>query len=178
MLVSKDNWIEVGYTVFALQGPKGIKIEALSKQVKVSKSSFYHYFADVEIFIGHLAKHHLVKSAIIARKENNAQSIDPDLINILVEHKIDLLFNRQLRINRENKLFQDTLIKSNNIIGNGFVNLWAKDLRLNLSNRQLQSIFELALENFYLQINPENLNTEWLSAYFSNLRTLAKNLQS
>jgi hypothetical protein len=34
------------------------------------------------------------------------------------------------------------------------------------------------LENFYLQINAENLNPAWLSAYFNNLKRIARNFES
>ena len=80
-----------------------------------------------------------------------------------------------MRINRNHKKLLYTLEKSNEIIGNNFVMLWVRDLNLKLSVRQLESIFELALENFYLQINDDNLNHQWLSNYFNNLKNIVKN---
>lgn len=175
MTENKDTWIKTGYEIFALSGESGLKIEALAKKVGISKSSFYHHFADLEIFVEYLLKYHLLQSQRMAEKERSAKNIDPELINILVEHKIDLLFNRQLRINQQQQHYKETLDKSNQIIGNEFVKLWATDLNLNLSPPQLESLFELALENFYLQINAENLNPTWLSAYFTNLKRIARN---
>lgn len=175
MTENKDIWIKTGYEIFALSGESGLKVEVLAKKVGISKSSFYHHFADLEIFVEYLLKFHLQQSEIMADKEKNAKNIDPELINILVVHKIDLLFNRQLRINQQQQHYKETLDKSNQIIGNEFVKLWAKDLNLNLSQGQLESLFELALENFYLQINAENLNPAWLSAYFNNLKRIARN---
>lgn len=175
MTENKDTWIKTGYEIFALSGENGLKIEALAKKVGISKSSFYHHFADLEIFVEYLLKYHLLQSQRMAEKERSAKNIDPELINILVEHKIDLLFNRQLRINQQQQPYKETLDKSNQIIGNEFVKLWATDLNLNLSPQQLESLFELALENFYLQINAENLNPAWLSAYFNNLKRIARN---
>jgi AcrR family transcriptional regulator len=168
--MKSDNieiWIKTGYEIFALSGQSGLKIEPLAKKVGKNKSSFYHHFADLELFIVELLKYHIEQSYIIAVKEQNAKSINPELIDIIIEHKTDILFNRQLRINREHKIFSDTLTKSNEIVGNNFVMLWVKDLDLKLTQRQLESIFELALENFYLQVNPDNFNQQWLSNYFS-----------
>lgn len=173
MTVSKERWIEVGYEIFAISGENSLKIELLAKKIGISKSSFYHHFAEMEIFIENLLSYHLKQSEIIAKKENNAKNINPELINILVEHKIDLLFNRQLRFNQHNELYRNTLLKSNQIIGNEFVNIWAKDLNLKLNLRQLEGLFELALENFFLQINTENLNHQWLSTYFDYLKKIA-----
>lgn len=175
MTENKDIWIKTGYEIFAFSGESGLKIEVLAKKVGISKSSFYHYFADLEIFVEMLLKFHLHQAQVMANKEKNAKNIDPELINILVEHKIDLLFNRQLRINQQRPHYQETLDKSNQIIGNEFVKLWAIDLNLNLNQSQLESLFELALENFYLQINAENLNAAWLSDYFNNLKRIARN---
>lgn len=175
MTENKDTWIKTGYEIFALSGENGLKVEALAKKVGISKSSFYHHFADLEIFVEYLLKFHLQQSEVMAAKEKNAKTIDPELITILVDHRLDLLFNRQLRINQQQQHYKETLDKSNQIIGNEFVKLWAKDLNLNLSQGQLESLFELALENFYLQINAENLNAVWLSAYFSNLKRIARN---
>ncbi len=172
---SKEIWIIKGYEIFALQGHSGLKIERLAKAVGKSKSSFYHHFADLSLFIDLLLKYHIEQSYIIAVKEQQAQNIEPDLIHVLIEHKTDLLFNRQLRINQNILSFSEILAKSNKIVGDSFVMVWVNDLGLQLSQRQIDGIFTLALENFFLQINVETLNDEWLSAYFKNLKKIAKN---
>lgn len=175
MTDSKEIWIQTGYSTFALFGKNGLKIDTLARKVGISKSSFYHHFAELEIFIDYLLKHHIEQSYIIADKERKANNIDSELIEILIYHKIDLLFNRQLRINRDIKAYSDALSLSNQIIGDAFVMLWVKDLKLELTQKQLEGLFELALENFYLQITNENLNEIWLTEYFTNLKKIARN---
>lgn len=175
MTETEKIWIETGYHIFAISGEMALKVETLAKKVGISKSSFYHHFVDLEIFVTHLLTFHLQQCKIIAEKEKNAQTIKPELINILIEYKIDLLFNRQLRFYQQNKFYQQTLIKSNQIIGNEFVRIWHNDLQLNLTQKQLESLFELGLENFFLQINEENLNYVWISGYFDNLKRIAQN---
>ena len=178
MTEQTNIWIKSGYELFALSGENGLKIETLAKKVGISKSSFYHHFADLNIFIDYLLDFHLEQAKIIADKENKAKNISPELIHILIEHKIDLLFSRQLRINQQVKRNYDTLCKANQLIGNEFVILWAKDMNLTLSQAQLESLYTLALENFYLQINESNLTFEWLAEYFENLKSIAKTFQS
>lgn len=170
---SKEIWIKKGYEIFAVSGQNGLKIEQLAKKVNISKSSFYHHFADLELFMDSLLKYHIEQSYIIAEKEKNANKIDPDLISILVEHRLDLLFNRQLRINKNINLFENILFQSDKIVGHAFVNVWVKDLDLQLNQKQIEAIFYLALENFFLQINPDNLTHQWLSEYFTNLKRIA-----
>ena len=173
MIISTEIWIKKGYEIFALEGFKSLKIESLSKKVGISKSSFYHHFSDMDVFVELLMQYHLEQAHIIAKKEHHAKNVEPELINILTEHKIDLLFNRQLRINRVHKNYADTLIQSDIIIGNVFAMAWVKDLNLKLNQLQLEGIFELVMENFYLQINLENLNHTWLANYFTNLKRIA-----
>jgi AcrR family transcriptional regulator len=171
----KDVWIQAGYALFAEQGPMALKIEVLAKMVGISKSSFYHYFADLEVFTELLLAHHLVQARKMEQKELNCANIDPDLISILLEHKTDLFFNRQLRVHRQNPLYAQCLVKSNEIVGLGFIEVWTKDLNLKLPKNTLLGIFELALENFYLQITPDTLTEAWLSAYFKNLSRIVAN---
>ena len=172
---NREIWIKKGYEIFANSGQSGIKIEPLAKKVGKSKSSFYHHFVDLELFSEILLKYHIEQSKIIADKEQNAKNVDPELINILVEHKTDLLFNRQLRIKRYEKSFAMALEQSDRNVGNAFVKIWTKDLDLQLSEKQIEGIFALALENFFLQINKETLNYEWLSNYFKDLKKIASN---
>lgn len=174
MTAAETQWIEAGYEMFAHSGRAGLKIEALARTVGVSKSSFYHYFVDLDIFTGQLLRHHLKQSAIMADKEKKAETIDPDLIRVLVEHKTDLLFNRQLRIHQHIQAFSQALLQSNQIVGNEFIKLWSKDLKLDLGRAQLEGLFELALENFFLQINADNLHEQWLSDYFKRLKKIAQ----
>ena len=170
---TKEIWIKTGYEVFAHKGHSGIKIDPLAKKIGISKSSFYHHFADVDLFIEYLLAHHLKQSSIMAAKELQAKNIDPELINILIEHRNDLLFNRQLRINNDISIFTQTLLRSNKIVGDGFRAAWSKDLNVRLSPKQIDAIFSIALENFFLQINIDHINYEWLSKYFANLNHIS-----
>lgn len=170
----KDIWIKTGYETFALDGKSGLKIEPLAKKVGISKSSFYHHFVDLDCFLENLFSHHFQMNSILAEKERSCKTIHSELINVLLEHKVDLLFNRQLRINRNDSRIKEALIKSDKLLGNYAVTLWAKEINLKLTERQLEGIFEIATDDFYMQINKDNLNHEYLSNYFLNLSRITK----
>ena len=176
MIGKEDVWIQKGYTTFALFGDKELNIEQMAKEVGISKSSFYHRFGDLEGFIERLLLFHLDRSSIIAKKERNAKRINPDLINILVDHRIDLLFNRQLRVHSCRPRFNETLLESTRIIGNDFIKLWLLDTKVDFSLYQAEGFFELAIENFFMQISMENLHPEWLAAYFEHLHKISRSL--
>ena len=96
----KIPWLEVGYTIFSIEGPKGLKIEVLAREVGKSKSSFYHCFADLELFTEELLEFHEVKSHEIFKKIQHCENFVPDVFEVLFESKVDAFFSRQLRINR------------------------------------------------------------------------------
>ena len=68
MTEKTEIWIIKGYEIFAMLGEKGLIIEKLAKEVRKSKSSFYHHFTDLEIFIEKILLHHLYKSVSNCRK--------------------------------------------------------------------------------------------------------------
>ena len=101
----KLPWVEAGYQLFAEHGPKGLKVEVIARHVKKSKSSFYHHFSDLEVFKEELLFFHMERTKQVAELERGCKTIVPELLNVLVDAKTDLLFNRQLRIHRDNPTF-------------------------------------------------------------------------
>ncbi|MFH6604339.1 hypothetical protein ACEZ3G_12680 [Maribacter algicola] len=164
-------WLETGYKHFAFEGPRGLKIERLSKEVGKNKSSFYHLFADLEIFTKHLLDFHLSRAKNISTKEAKAKN-EEELISIIIEHKIDLLFNRQLRIHRDNQEFKNCLSRINQFSIQGLLPVWKNIICLSENSPLAKMVLHLSLENFYLQITYETLNRDWLREYFSDIRKM------
>jgi AcrR family transcriptional regulator len=171
---SKEPWILCGYNTFAKQGLKGLKIEVLAKEVNINKSSFYHHFVDLDIFVGFLLDYHLEQAKLIALKETHCKNVVPDLLNVILDFKIDLLFNRQLRINRTEKQFKACFEKSNKIVGEAILEIWAEMLGLDDNSNLARMVLNLTIENFYLQITEETLTYEWLENYMTELKTMTR----
>lgn len=169
-------WIKIGYQTFAYEGPIGLKIERLSRGVGKNKSSFYHLFSDLDIFIEQLLEYHLEQVHLIAKKEYECSSKE-ELIEIIIEHKIDLLFNRQLRIHRENEHFSACFKKTNQISGQAMIGIWSEILNLQNNSYLAELVYQLSLENFFIQITDETINREWLNNYFDELSSLIKAFQ-
>ncbi|OJJ17210.1 TetR family transcriptional regulator [marine bacterium AO1-C] len=166
-------WISEGYRVFAHEGPVGLKVERLARSVNKNKSSFYHHFADLEVFTNFLLKYHLLRADIIAEKESQCTNVE-ELIEVLVAHKLDLLFNRQLRIHRQNKDFANCFEETNQHVANAILGVWANMLGLTENSYLAALVLKLSMENFYLQITEETLNPTWLSGYFKQLQEMVK----
>lgn len=164
-------WIKIGYEIFALKGPANLKIECLSKEVGKNKSSFYHHFADLETFTTILLTYHLKQAKLFAIEESGCETRD-ELINVFINYKIDLLFNRQLRIYRDNILFEECFVATNQISEKAIIRIWAKILNLENNSYLAKLVFRLSLENFFLQITNETINYSWINNYMDNLLNL------
>ncbi|GBF43742.1 regulatory protein TetR [Leptospira ellinghausenii] len=169
-------WIKKGYEFVSIYGFEKLKIEKLARVMEKPKSSFYYLFVDLENYTKHLLDFHFQQCLHISQKESLCETIDPGLVEILTEHKIDLLFNKQLRIHRQNPNFNEVIIKTDEIVIIPFLNIWKNDLKLEMSESQWNGLFSLALENFYLQIHIEILTEIWLREYFSNLKSVILNI--
>lgn len=170
-------WIEEGYRIFALEGPKALKIEQLARLVQKNKSSFYHQFVNLSIFTDFLLGYHMDRVLMIADKERASQSL-AELIEVIVGHKVDILFNRQLRVHREKPEFARCFEKTNVEVGRAILEVWAKELGLS-GNHFLSDMFlQHSMEHFYVQVTEKNLNHDWLHDYFKKLQVMVKAFQN
>ena len=171
MKAVEKQWIAIGYHAFAYDGPGSLKIERIAKAVNKNKSSFYHLFADLEIFVQRLLAFHLEQAKSIAEKEASARD-EQQLIEVLVHHKVDLLFNRQLRVYRENPEFESCFNKTNQLTFTALMPVWKKIIGLTDNSSLAKTVLALSMENFYLQITDTTLNEQWLKAYFNSIRVM------
>lgn len=174
----EEKWIIAGYQRFARFGPKGLKIEQLAKTLNTSRSSFYHRFADLDIYTSTLFDYHLQRSDIMCEATMQCQTMNPDFINSILTFKEDVLFNRQLRIHRQLPDYNAYIEKTHTPIENAFLNIWAKELNLQNNMHSAQMLLKLVVENFYMRISEENLNFEWLENYLNEIVEMTKGIES
>ena len=177
VLEAKQAWIYIGYDLFSKEGPKGIKVEVLAKKVGKSKSSFYHHFSDLEFFMESLLNLHLEKAKRISLQAAKCKKMAPDLLNLLIDIKQDLLFNRQLRINRQMPNFKQCFQAANKLVENAFLDVWAIELGLSEKKHLAQSVLSLTVENFYLQITEETLTYNWLKLFLIEIQAMVRGIR-
>jgi AcrR family transcriptional regulator len=169
---SKQPWIIIGYELFARQGLSGLKIEVMARHIKKSKSSFYHHFADLEVFTEILLNYHLERARLIAEQEKLCKNVVPELLHVLLEVKQDLLFNRQLRVHRHNPQFKICFETASKTVGNAILGIWADALGLTNSSHLAEIVLNLSLENFFLQLTEETFTYDWLVNYIHELKKM------
>lgn len=61
MKISREEWLAKGLALLAEHGSEVIKIDRLCRHLKVTKGSFYHYFANRQAFVDDLLTYWLKK---------------------------------------------------------------------------------------------------------------------
>jgi hypothetical protein len=80
-------------------------------------------------------------------------------------------------MHQTNALYKSTLALSNQLMGSEFVRIFITDTQIQLKPNQIQSLYSLALDQFFLNINEENIHFDWLNTYFNSFKQLATSLQ-
>jgi len=172
------KWIEAGYLIFAKEGLTGLKIEVISRQVKKSKSSFYHYFADMEIYLDLLLEYHIEQALRITEELKKDCITTEDILELIIKHKNDIFFHKQLRIYRANNLFKSCFEKAYNHISDAFLEFWTREVGLSNSKQISKELLDLIEENFYLSITENSFSYSWLFNYMNNIRYLVNNIKN
>lgn len=168
-------WIEAGYKRFAKHGEPGLTIESISRELGKSKSSFYHYFGELDVLKSEILKHHLENSKNIGIQIASAKKLDPDVLQVIVNHKLDFLFHKQLKLATEDA-YKPHHEKAYALVEKPLLTKLSE--AFNLEDRQLFSnaLLNLVRDNFLLRIQDHTLTIEWLKAYIEELRTLIKRI--
>ena len=113
----------------------------------------------------------------MVEEESRCKNVVPELCLVLITFKEDLLFNRQLRIHRNESRFKTCFEKTNQDIGLAIMDIWAAGLGLPTHSDLAPIVLNLSMDNFYLQITEETLTYEWLTNYFEGLRNMIRAFQ-
>lgn len=172
----KNIWIEVGYRRFTNHGEAGLTVESLARELNKNKSSFYHYFGEIDVLKAQLLDYHLTRSKEAGAKIDASEQLDPDVFNIILEYKQDFLFHKQLRL-EDGQLYKCCYDKAYEYVQTPILNSLTE--ALGLENKQLFSsaLLNLVSDNFLLRIHESTLTMEWLRDYLSELRALTRHIE-
>jgi AcrR family transcriptional regulator len=173
---NKQQWIEKGYQIVSENGFTNINIEFIARVLHKNKSSFYHYFGDSIGFEEALLAHHLMLAKQFALEVKNCPQIIPGLIDIFLEHKIDIFFHKNLRIHREKSHYKKCFESAYNLFEEAVLDKWIVFLKLENYSFLSSELLRLISENFLLQITHENFTHTWLENYLLDISKLVVNL--
>lgn len=178
MKKAEKPWIITGHKIFAEKGPSAITVEGLARAVNKNKSSFYHHFVDLEIFTSHLLNYHFERSMMIIEEEGRCEKIVPDLLTILVRRAYDILFHRQLLVNRSNIEFEDLYTKITNKGINSILKIWNKELGLPSHSSNGKRLLKMGMDNLFQRSTLTNLTVGHLESSFDELKLIARELRN
>jgi len=103
--------------------------------------------------------------------------MNPDFLRVMISHKEDLFFQRQLRIHRQEPKFAACIKASHAPVEEAFLHIWAKSLKLDHEQFLAQAFLSLVVDNFYMRITPENMHFDWLSDYLQELTSMVQGIE-
>ncbi|WP_462249573.1 TetR/AcrR family transcriptional regulator [Ekhidna sp.] len=172
----RQIWIDAGYRRFATHGEAGLSVEAIARDLGKNKSSFYHYFGEIQVLRHDILNQHIDNSKLVGQKIEAANSLDPDVLNVILEHKQDFLFHKQLKLESD-PTYKTHHEKAYALVEAPLVTSISK--AFNLEEKQLFSnaLLSLVSDNFLLRIKEANLSLEWLRGYVQELKALTQHVK-
>jgi len=171
-------WIIAGYSLIAEHGFKAVNIQLLSRTVQKSKSSFYHYFTDTANYYMRVMAHHVERSQVFVDDIATIQNIEPDLIDILMNYRDDILFHKQLHLNYHQEACASCIQKVNTIYEKTLIEKWIPYLGLEHKRLFLQSFHRFMIEHFCLKISADHYSREWIQAYLKDMVYLLQQMKA
>lgn len=158
----KEQWLEKGYAHFATAGPKNLSINQIGKEIGASRSSFYHHFGDISLFVDELlARHWEVFLEFERQAKKNCKSLIPDLYEELAKYPVSLRFHVQLFRHRSTPSFNYLFLKTFESSANSFaLKLFADTLEVKVPKREVYNLWLTLCEAWYSRLDPEDLSAE------------------
>ena len=162
MTLSKiDTWIKAGYKLLGTEGMDGIKVERIAKILELNKSGFYHYFGTMERFVKRLLQFHAELATTVASKVAKCESIDPDLLLLIVEHRAFFLVDAQLLVKGRPAQGEDVK-KAGRIVNDELLLLWERTGNVPEDSSAALGFLDIIRHFFYARMDAENVSYEFL----------------
>jgi len=161
-MATKEIWLNKGYELFALHGPKSLSINKIAKEIAQTRTSFYYYFNDLTDFINELIRMHLKLFDIyLERAKKECKQYSPDIMILLSEFSIGLRFHKQLFNNRNNPLYNFTYMQCNARGADTFaIDLFKKYYKLDTDISTLKLIHESLLDAWFSRLDINHITVE------------------
>jgi AcrR family transcriptional regulator len=157
-----QKWINAGYEILAAEGPEGIHVERLARELGHNKSGFYHYFGDREIYFSKLMEYHYKVNGDFHDEILLLKLFDPDYINLLVKYRSSICVQAQLKKNLSNPLYMDEFIKNKIRNDKAVIPLWASYLNITNNLALAQELWDIIRDVFFMRFNSNNLCYEFI----------------
>jgi AcrR family transcriptional regulator len=171
---SKEKWIEAGYELFAREGLKEVRIERLARDLDLNKSSFYHFFGDIDHFFENIIEHHKDCAERYIMEIGNCRKFDPDYLQVMVKYRQNFRMHWQLLKNRNKPGFFLTYESINKKVDNKVEPLWVAFMDMQNMPALAMKYFQFVRGRFYASIDIEKMDYESLHSVSIEARDLIR----
>ena len=171
-LKNRDRWVNVGFELFASEGPAGIQVERLARILDLNKSGFYHYFGTPENYLHVLMRHLLKQSDLVVSDTRMCKVFDPEFLQVMVTHKPTILATVQLASNRHISLLNETRLEVTKKIDAALLPLWAAHIGVANNPGLALRYFEMIRDMFFSRVTHETLDYDYLHSLADEARTI------
>jgi len=171
-----DTWIEAGYKLYAEEGLAGIQIERLARMLQLNKSSFYHYFGDLEGFRTELINLHKKRTDDFFQEFKQINTIDPDYFHLIVRYKVEVMFQMQILRGKHDESFYQIAQQIGKVQEAVFQKLWSDYLGLQECPHLAVRYFTIIRDVFYARITFEQLDYDYLKKLMSEAKAIMQQL--
>jgi AcrR family transcriptional regulator len=172
MTSKNEKWVKAGYQLLATDEIDGINIERLAKTLKANKSGFYHYFGTKEEYFKNLIKHHIDRAQIVANEIQHCETIDPDLLMVIVKEKNFFLVEAQLLLKGKPLKSKFDTTEAGRIVADEVVALWRKHNEPVHDLRGALSTVDIIRHFFYARIDAQNISYNFLHKILEEIKGL------
>jgi AcrR family transcriptional regulator len=169
-------WTEEGYSLFAHEGLHGLQVERLSRIVHLNKSSFYHYFGDMEAYCGEIIKLHEKNIEAFLHDLSDVKQLDPDYLLLLMKHGRTVMFQMHLTREKNNTALYEASEAANKKLHVAIQMLWSEFLGVQDHPDLAMRYFTIVRDMFNTRITFENLNYSFLHQFATETKQVVTQL--
>jgi AcrR family transcriptional regulator len=160
--VTREKWITTGYELFAEEGPKDIRVERLARMLDLNKSSFYHFFGNLDFYFEQIMVYNDAQANLFIEDIETCKSYDPDFLHTMVKHKLTVLLTMQLVMNRHVPLFFENYQVVTKKIDQSILPLWANFIDIPSKPDVALKYFEQVRDMFFSRVTFDSFTYEFL----------------
>lgn len=171
---SRARWIEAGYDLFARQGLSEIKVERLAKDLEINKSSFYHFFGDLDHFFELLVQYHFECLEKYLADIDRCLKYDPDYLHVMIKYRQNIKMHWQLLRNRNIPGFLFIYESINDKVDQKLQPLWSAFIDMKNKPELAMKYYQFVRGRFYMIMDMDMMDYDQLHAVSTESREFIK----
>lgn len=171
-----ETWTKAGYELLATDGLSGIKIERLARILSLNKSGFYYYFGTMEGFLKNVLQYHVRMADGVAAEIARCETIDPDLLLLIIRHRTFFLVESQLLVKSNHAHAAPDMDEAGKIIAKELISLWRRIGDIPEEETVVHAYLNIIRHFFYARIDPDNLNYKFLHSLAAEMNEVLKQI--